>query len=127
MWEVQCASYGFQESPADWSDHRDKTLTTMAWEEDGKRYSLKETEVKHLWHIKEGEDKVIGLLTTYVDDMLAGAEDRILKSFFRTVKATWKCSEEYAGIGSGMRCCGFDIWKMKIAVISSTRETTWRI
>ena len=114
MWEVQCALYGFQESPADWSDHRDKTLTTMTWEEDGKRYSLKETEVKHLWHIKEEGNKVVGLLTTYVDDMLAGAEDRILRSFFKTVKATWKCSgEEYAAVGSGMRYCGFDIWKME--------------
>ena len=98
-WKVNCALYGFVESPADWGDHRDKMMKTLQWERNGKKCSLRLTPERHLWEILE-EDRPAGYLVTYVDDFLGAASK----------EHTWECSEmAWATEGRPMRYCGYDI------------------
>ena len=109
VWEVGCALYGFQESPSDWSKHRDDTLKELKWRWEGHDMSLRHTAEVHVWEIRK-ENQVVGLLTTYVDDMLAAGPHELVKDFFREIKKTWTCSEEEMVSETGwMRYCGYDI------------------
>lgn len=91
LWEVECALYGFQESP------------------EGHQMSLKLTPDAHVWQILQ-DGQVQGLLTTYVDDLLAAGSERLVKEFFREIKTCWKCSEEEMVTSTGwMRYCGYDL------------------
>ena len=43
-WKVNCAIYGFTESPADWANHRDlEGLRKMEWETEGVKYEVHAT------------------------------------------------------------------------------------
>ena len=108
-WKVNCALYGFVESPADWGDHRDKMMKTMQWECNGKKCSFRPTPERHLWEILE-EDRPAGYLVTYVDDFLGAAGKELLQAAMDKIRSVWECSEmEWATEGRPMRYCGYDI------------------
>ena len=80
LWRVDCALYGLQESPSDWSSHRDDQLRLLQWEDDMGHYHLEETAEKHLWKVKDGKNQTTGFVMVYVDDFLvATSENRLTK------------------------------------------------
>ena len=49
-------------------------------------------------------------MAIYVDDVLAAAEEKVLKSFFKAVKNLWRCSEEeMVSQDAWMRFCGYEL------------------
>ena len=112
-WRVRCALYGFTESPSDWGHFRDETLRGLQWAEDGEEYRVEPTGEPHLWRIvktSQEERLACGYLAIYVDDVLAAAEEKVLKSFFKAVKKLWRCSEEeMVSQDAWMRFCGYEL------------------
>ena len=93
------------------------TRTTRAW---GASSTFSETCTSavdggwpHLWRIvkKSQEERLAcGYLAIYVDDVLAAAEKKVLKSFFKAVKKLWRCSEEeMVSQDAWMRFCGYEL------------------
>ena len=112
-WKVNCALYGFTESPADWANYRDlEGLRKMAWVEKGIRYEVQATPEAHLWKIKaEGVTK--GMITVYVDDFLVPDRDT-MKRTLKEMAKTWECSPpEIVGEDEWTRYCGYEIKKRK--------------
>ena len=112
-WRVKCALYGFTESPSDWGHFRDDTLRNLKWVEDGEQYQVEPTGEPHLWRIvkKRREEQLsCGYVAIYVDDVLAAADEKVLKSFFKAVKSLWRCSEEeMVSQDAWMRFCGYEL------------------
>ena len=80
-WQVEKAVYGLEISPSCWSRHRDKTMTTITWEDQGFKLVLKALKSEpSLWRIvrleevsAEGvpaKETTVGLIGVYVDDLL---------------------------------------------------------
>ena len=110
------AVYGFRRSPKLWSLHRDKTIRTFDIKVaiDGRCESLKlkpmEAE-QNLWKLvvvregfQEAEEewisngRVIGLVMTYVDDILIVAEGQVAKSVAQKFQETWATTQpEWVG------------------------------
>ena len=110
MWKVDCALYGFAESPSDWGRYRDECLKTVAWEDDDGKYTLEATAEKHVWRVMRDDKECRGIICVYVDDILAGATRKVLEKLFQTLKQTWVCSpEEYVTKEKTMKFCGYDI------------------
>ena len=108
-WKVNCALYGFVESPADWGDHRDKMMTCMEWTHNGQKCGFRATPERHLWEILEAE-KVVSLMVTYVDDFLGAAPRDHMEAAMAAIRKTWECSDpEWAVEDRPMRYCGYDI------------------
>ena len=112
-WRVRCALYGFTESPSDWGHFRDDTLRNLKWVEDGEEYKVEPTGEPHLWRVVktcQDDQTVCGYVAIYVDDVLAAADEKVLKSFFKAVKTIWRCSEEeMVSQDAWMRFCGYEL------------------
>eukprot|EP00435_Cladocopium_sp_Y103_P069220 s75_g32.t3 len=75
-WRVNCALYGFVESPADWANFRDAELERMTWDEGDWHYWLERTPEQHLWKVKKVRKNhkenqggcTAGWVAVYVDD-----------------------------------------------------------
>ena len=67
----------------------------------------------HLWRIvRKSRDEQLscGYVAIYVDDVLAAADEKVLKSFFKAVKSVWRCSEEeMVSQDDWMRFCGYEL------------------
>lgn len=88
VWKVDCALYGFAESPSDWGRYRDSCLRKVEWTHEEDRYQLIETPEKHVWKIVRNSSDTCGNLCVYVDDILAGAKREVLERLFQTLKET---------------------------------------
>ena len=112
VWRVQCALYGFVESPSDWGACRDKKLKTFEWEFEGEQMQLVQSPERHLWWMRDRLGEMRGLVGVYVDDILAAGEKNLLDVFFREINGLWECTPpEYAEREKSMRFCGFEIRK----------------
>ena len=118
-WRVNCALYGFVESPGDWACHRDAGMAKMTWTRGGKKFRLIKTPEQHLWKVisqdeKSTAEEVAGWVAVYVDDFLVTMHPDDLPGAFEAIKATWKCSqEELVTEEKGMRFCGYEIQQTK--------------
>eukprot|EP00435_Cladocopium_sp_Y103_P022093 s4393_g5.t1 len=112
-WKVNCALYGFVESPGDWSEFRDEGLEEMRWTNQGRRYRLQRTAEQHLWKVlreDEREDVTAGWIAVYVDDFLVTMDGREIDGAFQAIKKKWTCSEEEKVTQERpMRFCGYEI------------------
>eukprot|EP00435_Cladocopium_sp_Y103_P070815 s357_g36.t1 len=114
LWCVNKAVYGLVESPADWSDYRDKEIAVMRWKLHGKTYMLQASEETNMWLIKEvgGDDSPCGYLATYVDDMFMVGPRPLLRALMTTISSKWECSsQEFAEADKDLRFCGMEIRK----------------
>jgi hypothetical protein len=130
-WRVNCALYGFVESPADWAACRDAELEKMTWEEGDWFYWLERSPEQHLWKVKkakkmrkEGEQGgTAGWIAVYVDDFLVTMPTTEIAAAFRRIKETWKCSEEeYVVQEHAMRFCGYELRKREDGGMELTQE-----
>ena len=113
-WRVNCALYGFTESPADWAMHRDvEGLRKMSWIEKGIKYEVQATPEAHLWKIK-AEGIMKGVITVYVDDFMVAADDLVMRRALEEMAKTWECSPpEIVNEETWIRYCGYEIKKKK--------------
>ena len=115
-WLVNCALYGFVESPSDWAVCRDGKLEVVTWKLGKEMFWMEPTAERHLWKIcknqevTRGSGQTAGWLAVYVDDFLVAMEQEHLPAAFAALKAQWTCSEEeYVTTDKGMRFCGYEI------------------
>ena len=129
-WLVNCALYGFVESPADWANHRNQSMENMTWENEEQRFWLERTPEQHLWKVKKQKKdgkaerpQTAGWVAVYVDDFLVAMEASEIAGMFQAIKATWKCSEEeYVRSDKGMRFCGYEIRARETGGFEMTQE-----
>ena len=109
-WRVNCAIYGFTESPADWANHRDlEGLRKMAWDQDGQRYEVCATPEAHPWKVRAGGETQ-GYITVYVDDFLVAAREEVMQRVLEEMGKTWECSPpELVTEEAWTRYCGYEI------------------
>ncbi|CAE7299856.1 RE1 [Symbiodinium sp. CCMP2456] len=130
-WLVLKALYGLAEAPRRWSSHRDLLLRQHTWEDDGRRFSLKQCVAdSNLWKVVSeplsggvggavdagsGSEPVLhGLLGIYVDDMLITAEELVKERLVQEIRSIVPTSEpESAEEGRPIRFCGFNLHKLK--------------
>ncbi|CAJ1409121.1 unnamed protein product, partial [Effrenium voratum] len=83
LWLIDKAMYGLRQSPRRWSDHRDRELQALVWETEGRKCHLEQCVAEpNLWRMiqitQEGE-RLMGLVSIYVDDVLTTAETEVRK------------------------------------------------
>ena len=90
MWFVEQAIYGLRESPALWSQHRDRELRMAKW-----KAIVNEEEVTLvIWRIVREDDpdgEPVGFLLVYIDDLLIQAEQSPMETFFKWIASRWEC------------------------------------
>ncbi|CAE7197513.1 GIP, partial [Symbiodinium sp. KB8] len=93
-WEVQRALYGLRESPAVWSEYRRQRLlqADVPWAK-GKlilKPSVVDPEVWMIVYQVNGEqDTLVGVLVTYVDDLLYLAESAVITAVHSWLSKEW--------------------------------------
>lgn len=130
-WIIHQALYGLQESPGDWSAHRDAELQKMRWSVNGERHQFVKTAERNVWRIvKDGGGprgldggsvlgtaaggETMGFLLVYVDDMMIVADNDLTHSTANAIGQRWQCSQpEFLQEGKSMRFCGFELMKEK--------------
>ena len=116
-WEVLKPLYGLRESPAIWSKCRTKRLASARIPWKGKIIILKPSDADpDLWLAYDSEDNLraqgslLGLLITYVDDLLYLAEQSLVEAIHEWVEVEWPCSAlEWASDKAGTRYLGMEI------------------
>ena len=90
-WEVDMALYGFRQSPKRWGDHRDHRMTRMKV----KNMTLRQLDSEScLWKIvEEDTGSVVGVIVTYVDDLLILASQETASLWVECIRQTWETSE----------------------------------
>ena len=125
------AVYGFRRSPRLWGKCRDRTLESLKILVDfhGFQLTLKlvpldsEPNVWRLVNADQPEDqKLYGLLMTYVDDLFATAPQRILDSLVKKLQTTWSTSTPEKVGSKPTRFLGMEITKVPS---SETRRDEW--
>ena len=99
-WLVKQAIYGLRESPAVWSEFRDKELREARWKTNrsGEQVECRLQQLvanNQIWRITtvENEDVTLGYLTVYVDDVLAMGEEPVLNDFYSWIAEKWECDD----------------------------------
>ena len=109
-WVVNCALYGFMESPADWGFKRDTDLRAHRWVREGRQMSFRETAERHVWKVM-ADAEVVGFAGVYVDDFLLTASHGIWQNIMDQVTGMWKCGEPDRVSNGPVRFCGYIIEK----------------
>ena len=94
LWLVKQAIYGLRESPAVWSEFRDKELREARWKTTRAGVQV-ECRLKQLvadnqiWRIStvEDDDVTLGYVIVYGDDVLAMGEEMVLNDFYGWIAA----------------------------------------
>ena len=134
-WLINGAMYGLQESPHDWSCFRDSRMARFAWQNELGSFQLRRTPEPNLWQIihlgdKEEDEKAVGAMAVYVDDILITAPEAIAASALERLRQEWTSSEpEWIGEGSWVKFCGMELKKEQGALLLGRRPmfgTSWR-
>ena len=120
-WSVEKALYGFRQSPKRLSTHRDARLTKMRVQ---KEWLCQLDSESCVWLIKSGtEDEVLGMILTYVDDLLVLAEESRAKSWVDVIRSTWETSEpEIVKDGKSTRFLGMELLRTSQGKWVATQE-----
>ena len=122
-WLINGAMYGLQESPHDWSCFRDSRMARFAWQNELGSFQLRRTPEPNLWQIiqlgdKEEDEKAVGAMAVYVDDILITAPEAIAASVLERLRKEWTCSEpEWIGESSWVKFCGMELKKEQGALL----------
>ena len=112
-WEVHRALYGLRESPAVWSEHRRQRLlqADIPWK-DGKILLKPSVVDPEVWMIiyqeEEKQDTLVGVLVTYVDDLLYLAEPEVINTVHSWLSEEWP-SSPLEWTSDGTRYLGVEI------------------
>ena len=110
--QVDRALYGRQESPHSWSLDRDAKLRSLCWKNakgQERRMIACESDAC-IWKILTSENKVVGTLGVYVDDLLFMTDPNELEASITAIRGIWECSAtEYADNEKGFSFCGIQI------------------
>ena len=107
---IQRALYGLDIAPAAWSSYRDSELRLLRWT-CGRHTCYFEQSVAEpaLWLLKfEGNDRVQGLMSTYVDDFLLSTTQALLNAAVEALAAQWELSKP-SFASTGCHFLGIDI------------------
>ena len=107
-WEVDMALYGFRQSPKRWSDHRDFQMARMKV----RNMVLRQLDCEScLWKIvDESTEEIVGLIVTYVDDLLVLSSQEVAELWIGCIRSTWETSEpEPIGPNSTTRFLGMEL------------------
>ena len=118
VWLIERALYGLTSSPRDWGVHRDEVLPTLRWTRQVGKAAFKGSFIhskdENLWRLIEvdqssGEQRWVGLMSVYVDDILIAAEPETVKLAMNAIKNTWAISDVELASQQTIRYCGFEI------------------
>ncbi|CAE7776959.1 RE1, partial [Symbiodinium sp. CCMP2592] len=110
-WQISRVLYGLREAPRLWGDFRNGRLSEARISVGERIVVLTPTTTdENLWKVTYlGEDKVLGLVLVYVDDILMMSTRDIVKGIYAWLVADWKCSElEWVEDGS-LRFLGIEL------------------
>ena len=100
LWLVKQAIYGLRESPAVWSEFRDKELREARWKTTraGVQVECRLEQLvsdSQIWRITTVGDRdlTLGYVIVYVDDVLAMGEETALKDFYGWIAEKWECDD----------------------------------
>ena len=122
-WLINGAMYGLQESPHDWSCFRDSCMARFAWKDELGSFQLRRTPEPNLWQIiqlgdKEEDEKAVGAMAVYVDDILITAPEAIAASALGRLRQEWTCSEpEWIGESGWVKFCGMELKREQGALL----------
>ena len=119
VWEVLKPLYGLRESPAIWSRCRSRRLASARIPWNGRIVVLKPSEADlDLWFAFDEQDNLraqgtlLGLVVTYVEDLLYLAIDSLVIAIHTWIEAEWPCSAlEWAREDAGTRYLGMEIYQ----------------
>ena len=119
VWEVLRPLYGLRESPAIWSKCRTARLKSARIPWKGRHIILKPSDADpDLWLVYDEQDKVheeeglLGMIVTYVDDLLYLAEDSLIQAIHDWIVQEWPCSSlEWARDVGGTRYLGMEVYQ----------------
>eukprot|EP00438_Fugacium_kawagutii_P029730 Skav214785 [mRNA] locus=scaffold1820:35141:42466:+ [translate_table: standard] len=118
------AVYGFRRSPKLWGDERDSVLRRMeVWMKKGGkdvRMRLRQMEAEpNLWKIvvedevedeeETSEEVLMGLLMTYVDDMVVTGSEEVTWAVVQKIQTTWKSSPPEEVLEKPVKFLGMDV------------------
>eukprot|EP00439_Symbiodinium_sp_Y106_P022158 s6090_g2.t1 len=113
VWEVLKPLYGLRESPSIWSKCRSARLASAKLLWGNKTVVLKPSEADpDLWLAYDQDDPstLLGLVVTYVDDLLYLAEESLVVAIHMWIEREWPCSPlEWAKNPGGTRYLGMEI------------------
>ena len=95
FWTLDKAVYGLRESPALWSQERDKQLSALRWKVGKRVFRLKQcVGDSQVWVVKEDSESrpaILGLVIVYVDDFLISCKSgEVRESFLDSLGKLWK-------------------------------------
>ncbi|CAE7219174.1 RE1 [Symbiodinium natans] len=111
-WKLTRALYGLRQSPRLWAQYRDSVLKDFVVNMDGRKVVLKQGDIEpNLWSVHyAGENRVIGAILIYVDDILICGDRRLVETLGERFKAEWEVSElELCDEGRVVRFLGCEI------------------
>ena len=99
FWTLEKAVYGLRESPALWSQERDKQLSALHWNVGKRVFRLKQcVGDSQVWVIKEDNENrpaILGLVIVYVDDFLISCKaGEVRETFLTSLGKLWKLDKE---------------------------------
>ena len=119
-WILKQALYGLRVSPRLWQETRDQELSKLRWKgPDGTQRALVVSTVgPAVWYIvrPQADNEVVGILGTYVDDLLCACELPEIEACFAAISKVWEVSEpDFVKYGSGnsLKFCGLEIRDLK--------------
>ena len=110
FWEVLKAVYGFRQSPKLWSDHRDAIMRDMRVEN---TYLVQMESEPAMWTIRrEGDEDLLGVVVTYVDDILVLSTKRFVQMWTDCFSRTWETTKpEWIGAEVPTRFLGMEMFR----------------
>ena len=97
VWFVEQAIYGLRESPALWSNFRDRELALAKW-----TASINDEEIpmkleqlvsdNQVWRVvsDDAEKRLYGHIVVYIDDLLIHSQEEAMHGFFNWVSTKWE-------------------------------------
>ena len=109
VWIAEKAMYGLRQSPRSWSIYRDTTLQEMSIEGLRLRQTTSEP---NLWVVEDLDQKMVGLILVYVDDLLISGCGAVPERILQAVRRIWDTSEpERIQEGSMSKFLGMELKK----------------
>ena len=109
VWIAGKAMYGLRQSPRSWSLYRDTTLQEMSISGLRLRQTVSEP---NLWVIEDLQDKMVGLILVYVDDLLISGCGDVPERVLQAIRKIWETSEpERIQDGASSKFLGMELMK----------------
>ena len=111
-WIVDRPLYGLRESPALWSDYRNKRFRAARIRFKDQHLRLEQlVSEPDVWRVLDEQNRLVGLAVTYVDDFLYLGEPDVIKAVDSWVREEWPASPlEWVNGDEPSRYLGMELW-----------------